>query len=145
MIGYVIRHRLLAREVGPDGQLAHGSYIELLYAPDQPYDVRIAQLGPYAQEVPIARDLLKDALDGKPPSGDEAGQVTARLAYVPRKRRSMLLLAVGQQGQEGRWEVALSDTAVAAFVYDTGDVVPIGQESEYFDLEGAVQALLDAA
>lgn len=145
MIGYVIRHRLLARPVGPDGQLAHGSYIELLYAPDQPYEVRIAELGPYAQEVPIPRDLLKDALDGKPPSRDEVAEVTARLAYLPRRRRSMVLLAVGQQGREDRWEVALSDTAVAAFVYDTGDVVPIGQEAEYFDLDGDIKAFLDAA
>ena len=143
MIGYVIRQRLLARPVGPDGQLAHGSFIELLYAPDQPYEVRIAQLGPYAREVPIARDLLKNALDGKPPAPEEVGEVTARLAYVPRKRRSMVLLAVGQHDE--RWEVALSDTAVAAFVHDTRDLVPIGEESEYLDLDDDILAILDAA
>jgi Streptomyces sporulation and cell division protein, SsgA len=144
MIGYGIRQRLLARPVGPDGQLAHGSYIELLYAPDVPYEVRIAQLGPYAYEVAIARDLLKNVLDGKPPAPDEVGEVTARLAYLPRKRRSMVLLAVGQHEDE-RWVVALSDTAVAAFVHDTRDLVPIGEESEYLDLDDDIRAILDAA
>jgi len=145
MITYLVRHRLLARPVGPDGQLAHGSYIELRYAPDQPYEVRIAQLGPYAQELPISRDLLNDALDGHPPSPDEVAQVTARLAYVPAKRRSMVLLAVGQEGQEDRWEVAMTDTAVAEFVRDTRDLVPFGDEERYVGFDDGIRDILDAA
>lgn len=145
MIAYLVCHRLLARPVGPDGQLAHGSYLELRYAPDQPYEVRIAQLGPYAHELPILRDLLKDALDGKPPSEEEAGRVSARLVYLPRRRRSMVLLAVGQEGQEDRWVVALSDTAVAEFLKDTRDLVPIGDEPQYLGVDAGLDEILGAA
>jgi len=140
MIGALVRTRLRARPVAEDGRLAYGGYMELLYDPSEPYEVRLAGLGPYATEVVFARDLLASALAGDP-AGE--GDVRARLAHLPGARHSLLLLSIG--GPDGGQEVALTDAKVAVFLRDTTDLVPRGEEWRYLDLDAGIDDLLQGA
>lgn len=138
MIAAAVRCRLRARPVGADLQLAYGGYVYLEYSSDAPYEVRLVQSGPYRGVVTFARDLLLAALEGRP---NGAGDVRARLAYVPAARHTMLLVAI--DGQDGGWEIALIDAAVAAFLEDTEDLVPVGEESGHLpDLDAGLDRLL---
>jgi hypothetical protein len=140
MIGAMVRARLRARPVGEAGRLADGGYMELLWDPGEPYEVRLAGLGPYAAEISFARDLLAAALAGDP-AGD--GDVRARLAHLPGARHSLLLLRIA--GPDGPQEVALSDEKVATFVRDTADLVPQGEEWRYLDMDAGLDDLLRGA
>lgn len=141
MIGALVRVRLRARPVGEDGRLAYGGYVELLWHPSEPYEVRLAGSGPCATEIVFARDLLVSALAGCP-SG-EAGAVRARLAHLPGARHSLLLLSTA--GADGPLEVALTEAKVAVFVEDTTDLVPCGEEWRYLDLDAGLDGLLGRA
>lgn len=140
MIGALIRARLRARPVGEDGRLAYGGYMELLWDPGEPYEVRLAEFGPYAEEVAFARDLLVSALAGHPAG---KGDVRARLAHLAGVRHSLLLLSVS--GQDGPRQFALTGAKVAEFLRDTTDLVPRGDEWRYLNLDAEIDDLLRGA
>jgi hypothetical protein len=128
MIGAMVRARLRARPVGEEGRLAYGGYMDLLWDPGEPYEVRLAGLGPCAGEIVFARDLLATALGGDP-AGE--GDVQVRLRHLPGARHTLLVLTV--TGPDGPREVALTDAKVAQFLCDTFDLVPVGEEWRYLD------------
>jgi Streptomyces sporulation and cell division protein, SsgA len=140
MIDEMIRTRLRARPVGEDGRLAYGGYMVLQYDPAEPYEVRLAGLGPYAAEVVFARELLEAALAGEP-AGE--GHVRAQLKLLPGARHALLLLSIGSP--DDRQEIALTDAKVAAFLRDTTHLVPRGEEWRRLDLDAGIDALLREA
>jgi hypothetical protein len=115
--------------------------MELTYAPECPYEVKLAETGPGAGEVVFARDLLLDALGGTP-AGE--GHVRARLRHFPGVRHALLALTV--PGADGLLEFALCDTTVAGFLRDTTDLVPPGEEWRFVEVGDTVaECLGDAA
>jgi Streptomyces sporulation and cell division protein, SsgA len=140
MIGALIRARLRARPVGEDGRLAYGGYMELLWDPAAPYEVRLAGLGPCAAEVVFARDLLVAAVAGQPAG---RGAVRVRLAHLTGVRQSLLLLSV--LAVDGPQQLALSSARVAAFLKDTTDLVPRREEWRYLDVDAGIAELLRGA
>ncbi|RZS36915.1 sporulation and cell division protein SsgA [Herbihabitans rhizosphaerae] len=75
----------------------------------------------------FARELLVDGLVG--PAG--IGDVRLRPEGIP--GREMLIVEI--ESPEGHAELELDITAVEAFVDATAELVPLGQESEHFDVE----------
>ena len=139
----MITRTVQARPVGPNDRLARGGFMELSWDPVCPCEVRLAGIGPDADdEVVFDRDLLIAALDGTP-AGE--GQVRARLRRFRDARRTMLQLTV-PAADSGLLEFAICDDAVAGFVRDTTDLVPPGQEHLYMEIpDSELSAILGEA
>jgi Streptomyces sporulation and cell division protein, SsgA len=140
MITELARHRVRARPVGERGSLAYGGYMYLVYDVTRPFEVCLAGSGDGDGELFFGRDLLMAALDGHP-SGE--GDVRARLQHFRAARHSQLVLAV--TGDEGSREWAIGDDAASDFLRATTDLVPLGEEGRYLDLDAVVAALLEDA
>lgn len=140
MITQLARHRVRARPVGERGSLAYGGYMYLVYDVTRPFEVRLVGTGGGDDELIFARDLLTAALDGNP-SGE--GDVRAKLRHFRCARHCQLVLTVIEG--EGSQEWALSDDAVAEFIQATIDLVPLGEEDRYLDLDAMVAGLLGSA
>jgi hypothetical protein len=136
----MVRHRIQARPVSEWGTLARGGYMDLCFDPACPYEVKLIETGPDAGEVGFARDLLIAALNGDP-AGE--GQVRARLRYLRGARHSLLALTV--PGADGPLEFGLCDTAVAGFLRETVDLVPLGEEWRYVEVGDTVAEFLGQA
>lgn len=140
MIGALVRATVRTRPVGEGGRLAYGGYMELVWDPGEPYEVRLAEFGPYAKEVSFARELLASALAGHPAG---KGDVHARVGYLPGVRDSLLLLSITRQ--DGLQQLALTGAKVARFVRDTIDLIPQGEEWRYLNLDEEIDDLLRGA
>jgi hypothetical protein len=136
MIGSLVRSRLRARPVA-DGVAAYGGYMELLYDPSAPWEVRLAGFGPYASHVAFSRDLLVTALAGEP-AGE--GAVRVRLCHLPGVRHCLLVVTVA--GPDGPAEVALTEATAAAFLARTMAMVPAGEEHRFVDIDAGLARLL---
>ena len=139
MISALVRSRLRARPVA-DGVAAYGGYMELLYDPAAPFEVRLAGGGPYASLVIFARDLLVQALAGEP-AGE--GAVRVRLCHLPGVRHCALVVTV--DGPDGPASVALTDSTVAEFLRATTTLVPLGQEDRFLSFDTELTELLGGA
>ncbi len=114
--------------------------MHLLYHPAAPYEVRLAELGPDPQELVFARDLLASALRGQA-AGE--GAVRVRLEFLSAARNAVLLLTVGDPAE--RLEFALKPATVAAFMRQTYDLVPAGEEHRHVDVDAVLGEILGGA
>jgi len=135
-----VRCRLQARPVR-DGRLGCVGYKELSYDPSSPWEVRLSDGPADGGQVVFARDLLVQAFDGTP-AGE--GRVKARLRHLRGTQHALLSLLV--EADDGPpLEYALSEHAVAGFLWKTLDLVPPGEERLRVDLDAAAAALLEEA
>jgi hypothetical protein len=140
MIGELVQHRVRVRPVGPQGGLAYGGYMYLVYDVTEPLEVRLADSSGGDGELVFPRDLLAAALGGDPA---EAGQVQVRLRHFRGVRHCMLMITVTADDGSQAW--ALGDDAAAEFLQATIDLVPLGEEWRFLNLDAVVAGLLEEA
>ncbi len=107
------------------------------YQADQPYSVTVAfQTGPDQWvEWIFARDLLMAGLVGPAGIGD--------VRFVPFEDGQERLLLLQVESDEGRASWFLDRTEAEEFAEMTLELVPEGKESDFFDIDGFIDEILD--
>jgi hypothetical protein len=116
----------------------------LHYSSNDPYAVRISLDVDVDREVvwTVSRDLLAGALYGPQGIGDvRAWPSTVDDEVDPADR--VLNIELGPPGECAHF--AASAAAIAAFLDETYELVPIGAESDFLNLEAELAAWLDGA
>lgn len=105
------------------------------YRASQPYAVAVAfQSGPDRWvEWVFARELLDTGL------GERAGIGDVQVWPERTLNRSALVLQI--ESPEGRATIELELRAVAAFLDATAQLVPLGAEEEYFDIDALIDEI----
>jgi hypothetical protein len=105
------------------------------YRADQPFTVTAAFQTDRDRwvEWAFSRDLLVDGLRGPAGVGD--------VRLHPEDEDGLSVIVVEIESPEGYAELELDHTAVANFLAATGEIVPIGEESEHFDVDALIDEL----
>jgi hypothetical protein len=105
------------------------------YRADQPFTVTAAFQTERDRwvEWAFSRDLLVDGLRGPAGVGD--------VRLHPESEDGLTVLVVEIESPEGYAELELDHAAVANFLAATGEVVPIGEESNHFDVDALIDEL----
>lgn len=124
-----VQQRIQVRPVSEHGRMSRGGYMELRWTRQCPSVIRLAETGPDDDgEAEFSRDLLLRALNGEPSA---EGEVRARLRHLPGAAHTVLSLTV--PGQDGPTELAVRPESASAFVRETTDLVPPGEEWRFID------------
>ncbi len=105
------------------------------YRADQPFTVTAAfqtERGRWV-EWAFSRDLLVEGLRGPAGVGD--------IRLHPETDTGITLLIVEIESPEGYAELELEHEGAADFLAATAEIVPIGEESDHFDVEGLIDEL----
>lgn len=105
------------------------------YRADQPYTVTVAFQTDRDRWVEwvFSRELLADGLS------DAAGVGDVR--FRPIEERGLHMLAVEIESPEGYALLELDHGAVTDFLDATEELVPLGRESEHFDVDALIEEL----
>lgn len=107
------------------------------YRADEPYSVTVAFQ--VSSDVWIdwvfARDLVIAGLQGPSGVGD--------VRFVPFEDGGKQLLLMQVESDQGRASWFLGRDDLEEFIEMTYDAVPVGAESEFFDIDGLITALTD--
>jgi Streptomyces sporulation and cell division protein, SsgA len=128
------------RLVGPD-EMVVPLTADLRYSRQDPYAVRMS-LDTYLDEPVrwiLSRDLLTAALHA--PEG--IGDVRAWPSAEPGAGEKVLNIELGPPSGSARFEVSAAE--IGAFLAQTYELVPAGQESGYLNLDAGLAELLSQA
>jgi hypothetical protein len=105
------------------------------YRADQPYTVTAAFQTERDRwvEWAFSRDLLAEGVRGPAGLGD--------VRLHPETDEGLTLLVVEIESPEGYAELELDHAAVSSFLAATEEVVPFGEESAHFDVDGLIDEL----
>jgi Streptomyces sporulation and cell division protein, SsgA len=126
--------------VGPDRVMVP-LRADLHYSGQDPYAVRMSLDTGTGEPVEwvLGRDLLAAALHGREGIGD----VRAWCSAAPGSGERILTIVLGPPGGCARFEVGAA--GVEAFLAQAFELVPGGQEADWFDLEAELAELLSQA
>lgn len=107
------------------------------YRADEPYSVTVAFQVSSENWIDwvFARDLVIAGLQGPSGIGD--------VRFIPFDDKSERLLLMQVESDQGRASWFLNRDELDEFVEMTYDAVPAGAESEFFDIDGLIDALTD--
>lgn len=105
------------------------------YRADQPFTVIAAFQTARDRwvEWAFSRDLLVDGLRGPAGVGD--------VRLHPEHEGELTMLVVEIESPEGYAELELEHAAVSSFLSATEQIVPLGAESDHFDVDGLIDEL----
>ena len=105
------------------------------YRADQPFTVTAAFQTERDRwvEWAFSRDLLVEGVCGPAGVGD--------VRLHPETDNGLTLLIVEIESPEGYAELELDHAGVSSFLAATEEVVPIGEESDHFDVDGLIDEL----
>jgi sporulation and cell division protein SsgA len=105
------------------------------YRADQPFTVTAAFQTERDRwvEWAFSRDLLVEGLRGPAGFGD--------VRLHPETDNGLTLVIVEIESPEGYAELELDHAGVSSFLAATEEVVPIGEESDHFDVDGLIDEL----